>query len=328
MDILFVIDRIELKYYEFNDLVTNFWMIKSFLERQQVVKITTIDMLKLKSGKAYASCYNTYLKNDNIFYDKESLKEYPIEDFQLVMFRPDPPANLDYINATYVFDFVDRSKTMIMNDTTSVRNFNEKLHATLFNDLMPENIVTSTKKDILEFLNEHEEIILKPLNQCFGGGVMYLRRGDKNTSVIINSMTQEGKQLLMVQKYLSGAACGDKRVLILGENVLPYCVRKTPSNDDFKFCDHADANIKKTFLSDDEIESFKMVAKKLNSLGIYMAGLDVIDGKIIEVNVTSPCYFIRENNNHFGCQLHDEVADYILNKAKNYISSYNLQFAN
>ena len=141
-------------------------------------------------------------------------------------------------------------------------------------------------------------------------------------------MTQEGKQLLMVQKYLSGAACGDKRVLILGENVLPYCVRKTPSNDDFKFCDHADANIKKTFLSDDEIESFKMVAKKLNSLGIYMAGLDVIDGKIIEVNVTSPCYFIRENNNHFGCQLHDEVADYILNKAKNYISSYNLQFAN
>lgn len=317
MDILFVIDRLELKYFEFNDLVTNFWMIKSFLEREQVVKITTIDMLKLKSGKAYASCYDSYLKNDNIYYDKDHLKEYPVEDFQLVMFRPDPPVDLDYINATYVFDFVDRSKTFIMNDTTTIRNFNEKLHATLFNNLMPENIVTSSPNDILEFLNEHEEIILKPLNQCFGGGVMYLKRGDKNTAVIINSMTKEGKQLLMVQEYIPAAEYGDKRVLILGEKVLPYCVRKIPSNNDFKFCNHADANIKKSHLSDEEIKSFTTVAQKLNSLGIYMAGLDVIDGKIIEVNVTSPCYFIRENNNHFGCHLEDEVANYLLEKAKN-----------
>lgn len=316
MNILFVIDRLELKYFEFNNLVTNFWIIKSFIERNHQVYITTIDMLKLKSSIAYASCYKSYLKEDNIFYDKDSLSEYKIEDFQLVMFRPDPPVDLDYINATYIFDFVDRAKTFIMNDTTAIRNFNEKLHALLFKDLMPENIVTSSKEDIMTFLEENKEIILKPLNQCFGGGVMYLKHADKNTAVIINSMTNNGKQLIMVQKYISQAIYGDKRVLILGDEVLNYCVQKTPSDNDFKFCEHKDSNIKKAVLSDSEKEQFKTVAEKLSSLGIYMAGLDVIDGKIIEVNVTSPCYFIKEINNHFGCHIEDTIADFILSKVK------------
>lgn len=75
-------------------------------------------------------------------------------------------------------------------------------------------------------MKENNEIILKPLNQCFGGGVMYLKYGDKNTAVIINSMTRNGKQLIMVQKYIPKAVYGDKRVLMLGEDILPYCVQK------------------------------------------------------------------------------------------------------
>lgn len=316
MKVLFVIDRLELKYFEFNDLVTNFWIIKSLLERDCEVFITTIDMLKLKSAIAYTSCYKSYLQDGNIFYNKDSLSEEKIENFNLVMFRPDPPVDLDYINATYIFDFVDRQKTLILNDTTQVRNFNEKLHAVLFNDLMPENIVTSSKSDIIDFLKEHNEIILKPLNQCFGGGVMYLKYGDKNTAVIINSMTNNGKQLIMVQEFIPKAIYGDKRVLILGDEVLPYCVQKTPSNDDFKFCEHNDEQVKKAVLSQNEIIKFKKLASKLNSMGIYMAGLDVIDEKIIEVNVTSPCYFIREINNHFNCHIEDSITDFILNKVK------------
>ena len=314
MKILFIIDRIELKYFEFNNLVTNFWLIKSMLERNCEVKIATIDHLKLKSSIAYSNAFDSYLKDGNIFYDKKSLKEYKIEDFDLVMFRPDPPVDLDYINATYIFDFVDRNKTFIMNDTTSVRNFNEKLHAVMFNNLMPENIVTTSFNDIIEFLNKEEEIILKPLNQCFGGGVMYLKKGDKNTAVIINQMTQNGSKTVMVQKYIDKAIYGDKRVLFLGEEILPYCVQKVPSNNDFKFCEHSDANIKKAVLSDSEIEKFKPVAKKLNSMGIYMAGLDVIDEKIIEINVTSPCYFIKEINGHFNCHIENDITDFILSK--------------
>lgn len=314
MKILFVIDRIELKYFEFNDLVTNFWLIKCFLERGHKVAIATIDMLKLKSSVAYTSYYNSFISDDNIFYDKNSLKDSKIEDFDFVMFRPDPPVDLDYINATYVLDFVDRSKTFIMNDTVAIRNFNEKLHSVLFNDLMPKNIVTATKSDIIEFLKENNEIILKPLNKCFGGGVMYLKSGDKNTSVVIDLVTNNGKQLIMVQKYIQKAEFGDKRVLILGDKILPYCVQKIPSNNDFKFCEHKDECIKKAVLTDYEQEKFSNVAKELNARGIYMAGLDVIDGQIIEINVTSPCYFIREINKHFNCHVENEITDFILNK--------------
>jgi glutathione synthase len=291
------------------------------LERNCDVKIATIDHLKLKSSIAYSDAFDSYLKDENIFYDKKSLKEYKIEDFDLVMFRPDPPVDLDYINATYIFDFVDRSKTFIMNDTTSVRNFNEKLHAVMFNNLMPENIVTTSFNDIIEFLNKEEEIILKPLNQCFGGGVMYLKKGDKNTAVIINQMTQNGSKAVMVQKYIDKAIYGDKRVLFLGEEILPYCVQKVPSNNDFKFCEHNDSNIKKAVLSDSEIEKFTPVARRLNSMGIYMAGLDVIDEKIIEINVTSPCYFIKEINQNFNCHVEDEIANYIINFASCYFNS-------
>lgn len=313
MDILFIIDRIELKYFEFNNLVTNFWLIREFLTQNNNVYITTIDKLLLKGNIAYTHCFESYEKNGNIFYDKQDILK-KIEDFQLVMFRQDPPVDLDYINSTYIFDFVDRKKTTVINEPRSIRDFNEKLHTIEFLEFMPENIVTSSKSDIMKFLDKHDEIILKPLNRCFGAGVMYLKKGDKNTAVIINSMTNNQSTLVMVQKYIPKAIYGDKRVLILGGRVLDYVVQKLPSNDDFKFNDHCDANIIKSEISDIEKAKFTLVAEKLYDMGISMTGLDVIDGKIIEINVTSPCYFIKENNNHFGCNLEKEIVEYILSE--------------
>ena len=317
MDILFLIDRVELKYFEFNNLVTNFWIIRELIRKNNNVYITTIDKLGISSERAYAHCFSVFENHGNILYDRKEIKR-DIESFPLVLFRNDPPVDIDYINATYVFDFVDRNKTFVMNEPRSVRDFNEKLHAMLFADLMPEHMVTSSKKDILEFLDDYGEIVLKPLNKCFGSGVMTLKKGDKNTAVIINSMTNNGSGLVMVQRYLEKAKYGDKRVLFLGEEVLPYCVQKLPSNDDFKFNEHCDANIIKAVLSEEELEKFKPVAKKLNSMGIYMTGLDVIDGKIIEINVTSPCYFIKEINHHFGIELEKQVTDFILLKASSH----------
>lgn len=311
MDILFIIDRIELKYFEFNNLVTNFWLIREFLYEHRNVYITTIDGLSLIMGTAYAHCYKVVEKDGNIFYDKTDIHK-KIENFKLVMFRQDPPVDLDYINSTYIFDFVDEKNTLVINKPSAIRDFNEKLHAVKFLDLMPPNIVTSSKSDIMKFLCEHNEIVLKPLNRCFGAGVMTLKKGDKNTAVIINLMTNNGSTLCMVQKYIPKAVYGDKRVLFLGNQVLPYCVQKLPSNDDFKFNEHCDSNIIKAELSDAELEKFLPLAEHLNSMGIPMVGLDVIDGKIIEINVTSPCYFIKEINNHFGCELEKEITNYIL----------------
>lgn len=313
MDILFVIDRLELKYFEFNNLVTNFWIIRELLNENKNVFITTIDKLGMSKGIPFARCYESYEKDGNIFYEKTDICK-DINDFQLVMFRPDPPVDLDYINATYIFDFVDRNKTLILNDPKAIRDFNEKMHTCKFLDLMPENIVTCSKSDIIEFLNRNEEIVLKPLNACFGAGVMTLKKGDKNTAVIINTMTKNQTQLIMVQKYIPKAKFGDKRVMFLGEEVLDVCVQKLPSNDDFKFNEHCDSNIIKAELTQSEKEKFLPVAKELTKLGLPLVGLDVIDEKIIEINVTSPCYFIKEVNGHFGCNLEKKITDFILSQ--------------
>lgn len=310
--ILFIIDKIELKYFEFNNLVTNFWLIKEFLRREQEVFVTTIDKLSLQNAKAFCKCTKSFTKGDNIYIETR-FEQIPIEDFSLVMFRPDPPVDLDYINATYVLDFVDRQKTLILNETKAIRDFNEKLHANLFHEFMPENIVTSSLEKIEAFLGVNEEIILKPLNRCFGSGVMYLKTCDKNTRNIINSLTNNQTTLIMVQKYISNAEFGDKRVLILGGEVLDECVVKLPSNDDFKFNTHSDEFIKKASLTACEKAKFTQVAQKLNKMGIIMAGLDVIDEQIIEVNVTSPCYFIKEINNYFSVELEKIISDRVLN---------------
>lgn len=307
--ILFVIDKIELKYFEFNRLVTNFWIIKEFLERKNQVYITTIPNLSLKGDIAYTKCFETFLNNDNIFY-KDVKIERRIDDFDLVMFRPDPPVDIDYINATYVFDFVKRAQ--VINSPKAIRDFNEKLHSVYFKDLMSPNIVTASLKDIEDFLAIHKEIVIKPLNRCFGSGVMYLYEGDPNTRTIINTMTNNETTLVMVQEFIPLVKKGDKRVLTLGDKVLKYCIKKLPSSDDFKFNTHNDNFIVEAELSAEEMENFSKVAKELNSMGIPMAGLDVIDGKIIEVNVTSPCYFIKEINNLYNVELEKEICDFLL----------------
>lgn len=312
MNILFVIDKIELKYFEFNNLVTNFWFIKEFLERNNKVYITTNSRLYLKEAEAFTMCFESYLENNNIFYKKE-LHDLKVDDFDLVMFRPDPPVDNDYINATYILDFAKNTK--IVNNPTSIRDFNEKLHATLFSEYMPKHIVTASKDKIEEFLQDCGEIILKPLNKCFGSGVMYLHQGDPNTRTIINAMTNEENSVVMVQQFIPAVKYGDKRVLTLGETVLDECVIKLPTSDDFKFNTHNDNYVKKGVLSESEKSDFTKVAKALNQRGIYMAGLDVVDGQIIEINVTSPCYFIKEINNNFCTNVEKKIVDYILSLA-------------
>ncbi len=316
MKILFVIDKVEYKYFEFNKLVTNFWLIKEYAKSHEVY-ITIINRLSLAGNTAYAACNRVRISGDNIVYDKDYSK-HNIDEFCMVFFRPDPPVDNNYINATYIFDFVKHP--YVINNPVSIRNFNEKMHALDFKEYMPETLVSSSLFEIEEFLEKEEEIILKPLDKCFGSGVMYLKHGDMNTRSIINMMTSNETEFVMGQKYISAGIYGDKRVMTLGDEVLDYCIVKHPTKDDFKFNTHNDSFISKGTLSEEEKNNFSKVAKKLNERGIYMAGLDVIDGKIIEINVTSPCYFIKEVNAFFNINLEKIICDYFL---KN--SCYKLQ---
>lgn len=310
-NILFIIDKIELKYFEFNNLVTNFWMIKDFLEKGCKVYISTIPQLSLINKTAIASCYEAFCEKDNIFYNSTLLNK-EINSFDLVMFRPDPPVDIDYINATYIFDFVS---TKVINSPQAIRSFNEKLHSLYFSEYMTDCLVSSSLEQIESFLYEKKQIVLKPLNKCFGSGVMVLKLGDMNTRTIINTLTNNQSTVVMVQEFLSEVSNGDTRVLTLGDKILPYCIKKMPSTDDFKFNTHNDDFLVKSDLTAEQLELFTPIAQKLDKMGIKMAGLDVIKDKVIEINVTSPCYFIKEINNIYNVNLEDEISQYLLTPA-------------
>lgn len=316
-NILFVIDEIELKYFEFNDLVTDFWLIKEFLKRDYKVEIALKNDLFVENAQACVLARNSYLKDENIFYEKAQKKKL-INDFQVVFFRPDPPVDINYINACYIFDYVDREKTFLINDPSEVKNFNEKFHINYFPEFVPQNIITSSLEKIMEFVEEKQEAILKPLNRCFGSGVYYLNNKDNNLLTIISSMTENGKTPVMVQEYLPEAKFGDKRVLILGDTVLDECIRKLPGDHNFKFSTHSDKFFEATTLTNNEKMIAQKIADKLCLQGLYMVGLDVISEKVIEINVTSPCYFIREINQNYNIHFEDKIMSILEKMIENY----------
>lgn len=311
--ILFVIDDLELKYFEFNDLVTNFWIIKEFLDRDYEVFIAVKSGLMTEGNVAKTLCWQAYEKDGDIFYKKDEPKKYVIEHFDVVFFRPDPPVDIDYINACSVFDYVDTERTVVINNPIAVKNFNEKFHLNYFPEFAPENIVTASAEEIKAFVREHKKAIIKPLNQCFGGGVYYLDTEERNINTIIKNLTNNGKTMVMVQRYLEGAVHGDKRILIVGEHVFEECIRKLPGKDDFKFSEHSDKYFETTHLTAEEKEMAQKVAKHLNAVELYMVGSDVADGKIMEINVTSPCYFIREINSHNNERFQDVLMEKLIN---------------
>ena len=317
-DILVVIDKLELKFFEFNDLVTNFWIIKTLLKRNHNVFVTTIENLFLQNNLPFAYVFgtkitNTIVREQDIVYDKQNAQKKCINDFNMVLFRPDPPVNINYINATYIFDFVDEKKVKLVNKPSAIRNFSEKLHINFFPEFIPEAIVTSNIDEIKNFVQRCGKCIIKPLNKCFGANVFMVKNDDLNTNTIIKLVTNDGSKFVMVQKFVESSLKGDKRILILGDKVLNFALNKIPNNNDFKFSTHNDSHLSLTHMTQKEFSMVKSVAEKLNKLNLPMAGLDVIEDKIIEINVTSPCYFIREINNIYNIKLHEEIADFLEN---------------
>lgn len=308
--ILFIIDEIELKYFEFNRLVTNFWMVKSFLDRGFEVLITVKNLLYLDGANPMAKAYETESRENNIFKAEKTIT-VSLNEFNTIFMRPDPPVDIDYINATYILSYVNED-VFVINSPEALRDFNEKLYINKFPNLAPKNIVSANKNIIKEFLFNEEEIIIKPLNRCFSNGVFYLHKKDKNINAIIDTATNGGKTQVMVQRFLSGISKGDKRLIFIGGEIFNYAVRKVATNNDFKFNEHIKENLIKGDLDENEKMIEKEISKTLIEDGVYMAGLDVIDGKIIEINITSPCFFINEINSLYNINFENIITDKIL----------------
>lgn len=309
-NILFVIDEIEYKYFEFNKLVTNFWMIWEYLNRDNNVFITLKNRLYQKRNIPFCIANKTYKENDDIKFDKNTI-DFMLNDFDTIFFRPDPPVDIDYINACYILNSIDNTKTKVLNNPIALINKNEKLYINEFQDIIPDNIVSADEKIIKKFLFEKKEIIIKPLNRCFGSGVFYLNDKDKNINSILITATNNYKTQVMVQEYLPQIKNGDKRLIYICGKIYDYCVSKVATNNDFKFNEHNINTLKFAQLTEEEKLIENIVKDKFEKDGIYLAGLDVIDGKVIEINITSPCFFINEINNIFNISFEKIIIDKI-----------------
>ncbi|MBR1617716.1 hypothetical protein IJ670_06140 [bacterium] len=309
-NILFVIDELEFKYFEFNKLVTNFWMIRQYLLEGNRVDVTVKNKLFLKNNIPFSHVFEAYLEGDEI--KKQNIANIKhLDCYNTIFFRPDPPVDIDYINATYILSYVDKSSTFIINSPSAIRNKNEKLYVNEFQGLIPDNIVCADEKTIKDFLFEKKEIIIKPTNLCFGSGVFYLNSQDKNINAILKCATNNFKTQVMVQEYLKGVEQGDKRLIYICGKIFDYCVRKVATNNDFKFNEHNSSTLKFAQLTPEEKQLEDKIKNKFENDGIYLAGLDVIDNKIIEINLTSPCFFINEINEIFNINFEQMIVQRI-----------------
>ena len=238
-----------------------------------------------------------YQLGDRIFADLETM--------DAIFVRTDPPVDALYLYATYILDYVDKAKTLVVNDPQGLRAANEKMYALQFINSIPETIVSADKEIIREFMRSKGAAILKPLGNKAGEGILYLEPGDRNFNSIVELSTFQGKIPVMVQTFLPAAKQGDKRIILL-DGVPIGALNRLSSGNEFRNNMAAGGTVAKTEITPREQEICAELAPKLQADGLYFVGIDVIGGYLTEVNFTSPTG-IREIDRleatHLGAQV-------------------------
>ncbi|HSO34561.1 MAG TPA: glutathione synthase [Labilithrix sp.] len=236
-----------------------------------------------------------------------------IADVEAVLIRKDPPFDGAYLYATLLLERA-RGRTLIINDPRGLRDANEKLYTLHFAKHMPRTIVTSDQEQILAFVQEvGGRGVIKPLDGAGGAGVMMLLPNDKNTRAIIETVTVDGSRLAMVQEFLPAVEKGDKRVLLLDGEILG-AINRIPRGDDFRSNIHVGGSVEPYEVTKEERAMIADIAPRLVKDGLFFVGLDVIGGKLTEVNVTSPTG-IQQLSQHENRDVAVDVIAWIERKA-------------
>lgn len=214
-------------------------------------------------------------------------EDVSLHDVDAVFVRTDPPFDDNYLWCTLLLEHVKR-ETLVLNDPHGLRTANEKLYTCFFPELMPQTIVTSHKQRIKDFVKRvGGEAVIKPIGGRGGEGVLVLREGDPNVNPIIEATTLEGRRAAMVQVFLPEVKIGDKRILLLGGEPLGAVLR-VPSGEEVRSNLRVGGRAVKTQLDADDRRIIQTLAPRLRADGLWFVGIDVIGGKLTEVNVTSP----------------------------------------
>ncbi len=210
-----------------------------------------------------------------------------VSELDVVFVRKDPPFDTEYLHLTQTLDLITH-QTLVVNEPSGLQVANEKLFTLRFCQWMPQTLVSKHREQILAFLEEvGGRAVLKPLDGAGGSGVVALTAGDKNVRALIDLLTQEGRSPAMVQQFQPDIDQGDKRVLLLAGQPLGAILR-VPRKDDIRANIHVGGTVAATEVTEEERRLIESVAPTLIEHGLWFVGLDLIGGRLIEVNVTSP----------------------------------------
>ena len=236
--------------------------------------------------------------------------EFPLEHFDAIFMRKDPPADAAYLYATMLLSLADERKTFVLNHPAGLREANEKLYSLNFPDAIPPTLVTYEIPRLKAFLDEQGgEMIVKPLDGHGGEGVFLATAKDRNLGAILEAVTQYESRLIMAQRYLPEARKGDKRLIVLNGEPLG-CMLRVPRDDENRGNIHVGGNCVKAPVTPRDREICKMLKPRLERDGLYFVGLDIIGDYLTEVNVTSPTG-VQEIDRLDGVNLEGKVIDFV-----------------
>ena len=247
-----------------------------------------------KDDLVVADCQTLVVKpSSTSWFELGAIEARSLKSFSAVLMRTDPPFDIEYLNTTWLLTAATRQGAKVFNDPSAVRDHSEKLSITEFPELIPPTVVTRELSAVEEFHQTHRDIVIKPLDGMGGMGVFRVGPDGLNLASIVETLGENGARTLMVQRFLPEIAQGDKRVLLIGGEVVPFSLARIPQGNEIRGNLAAGGKGVAMPLTDAEKRIAERLAPILNQRGLFLVGLDLIGGYLTEINVTSPTCFVE-----------------------------------
>ena len=267
--------------------------------------------LSLVAGEALGSSQILQVRDDLAdWFTLGTEQDIRLGDLDVILMRKDPPFDMEYIYTSYILERAEDAGAVIVNRPQSLRDMNEKAYIAWFADCAPLTMVTRSMSELRAFLKEHRHIVVKPLEGMGGKSIFVVQAGDDNANVIFETLTDDGKRYAMAQIFIPEISAGDKRILLIDGEPIPYALARIPSADDFRGNLVMGAVGKGLELSERDRWICGQVGPVLKERGVIFAGIDIIGDYLTEINVTSPTG-IRELDSAFDLNIAGTLFDAI-----------------
>ncbi|MBU3551057.1 glutathione synthase [Polynucleobacter sp. MWH-Berg-3C6] len=247
-----------------------------------------------KDDLVIADCQALVVKpSSTSWFELGAIESRSLKSFSAVLMRTDPPFDIEYLNTTWLLSAAVRQGAKVFNNPTAVRDHSEKVSITEFPELIPPTLVTRELSAVEQFHQQHRDIVIKPLDGMGGMGVFRVGSDGLNLASIVETLGENGARTLMVQRFLPEIAQGDKRVLLIGGEVVPFSLARIPQGSEIRGNLAAGGKGVAMPLTDAEKKIAERLAPILHQRGLFLVGLDLIGGYLTEINVTSPTCFVE-----------------------------------